>query len=465
MSITNKIIFFFILLDLLLLALLGDLWAIVNTGHFLGELQKRRYDSRLLAEELRRSSDDLTRMARTYVATGEPRFLKYFKEISAIRDGKLPRPDKYENIYWDFIAAQKDYQAGTGEKISIIDHMKSLHFTESELDLLRTAKALSDDLIKLEVQAFNALQGAYQGVYQGDASAYTVKGTPDPELAGRILFSDTYHQAKFRIMEKIDQFFKTLNARTEKEVQEAENRQERYMAIAQFLSLVILGMGTIGFGLFKKDIIRPLSNLSGWIKRMKHGEYDFDAGEYKKDEIGILAKTFSDMATQVSHYIFNLEHVSKTDPLTQINNRVSLDKSLHNEMYKFERYGTPCSIIMIDVDHFKKINDQYGHLVGDKVLIGISRSLANMTRVSDIVGRWGGEEFMIICPNTDLNGGRSLAELLRKHIAGQEFDENIHATVSLGVSVFEKGLSAERAVKNADELLYKAKSRGRNRVG
>lgn len=460
MNITNKIMLYFTLLDLLLFALFGNLWFIFKNEQSLAELQRRRYESRQIAEELRRSSDDLTRMARTYAVTGDPRFLEYFKEISAIRDGKSPRPDNYENIYWDFISAKKNYQPNFGEKISIIDRMKVLHFSELELDILREAKELSDELIKMEVKAFNALQG----LYQGDGDTYSVNGKPDPDLARKIVFSEAYHQEKSAIMEKINEFFKLLNSRTEEEVQHVAKLQKRYMGIALTLSTIIITMGTIGFWLFKKDIIRPLSNLSEWVKGMQNGEYNFDAKKYRNDEIGILANTFSNMASQVQNNIFNLEHISRTDHLTQINNRTILDEALITEMYKFERYGTPCSIIMIDVDHFKKINDSYGHLIGDKVLIEISRILTKMIRLSDILGRWGGEEFLIICPNTDLIGGRALAELLRKHIANHEFDETLHVTVSLGVSVFEKGTSAEGTVKNADQLLYKAKSEGRNRV-
>ncbi len=460
MSITKKTIRCFSVLMSLLLVLLVNLWFIFNNGQTLNRLQKRRYESRLLAEEFRRSSDDLTRMARTYVVTGDPRFLEYFKEISAIRDGKSPRPENYQNVYWDFVSAQENYQGKFGKKISLGDQMRALHFSKVELDMLQEAKKHSDNLMKLENRAFNALQG----LYQDDEGAYSVKGNPDPVLARTIVFSEEYYQAKFRIMKKVNQFYELLDSRTEREVRHVAKRQKGYLANALVLSIVIVGMGFLGFRSIRRDVIRPLNNLSEWIKQMHDGKYNFDVREFKNDEIGRIAHAFVDMASQVSSNICNLEQVSQTDPLTQISNRIALDKVLLNERYKFDRYGTPCSIMIIDIDHFKQINDRYGHPVGDKVLKEISQMLTNTTRKTDMPGRWGGEEFLIICSGTDLTGGRALAELLRKRIANHEFEVVGHITVSIGVSAFEYGKSVEDTVEDADKLLYKAKNEGRNRV-
>ncbi len=460
MTITNKTVLYYSVVLLSLFILAVTLWLVSDSGHTLNELQKRRYESRLLAEELRRSSDDLTRMARTYVITGDQRFLEYFKEISAIRDGKSPRPDNYENIYWDFISAHKNYKSTNGRKISLIDKMKALHFSEAELNLLRDAKGLSDDLMKLETRAFNALQG----LYQDNEGTYSVKAKPDSTLARNIVFSEAYYQAKSRIMEEIDKFYKLLDSRTEQEVSDVESKQTIYQAIALSLSIVIIAMVFLGYGLIKKDVIRPLNRLSGWVKQMHSGEYNFDAREFRNDEIGRIANAFAAMASHVSSNIFDLEQVSQTDSLTQIKNRSALDEALLNEMHRFERYGTPCSILVIDIDHFKKVNDRYGHLVGDRVLIEVAKILTDATRLSDIPGRWGGEEFVIICPHTDLESGRAVAERIRERISNHEFDGVGQVTVSIGVSEFEQGESVERTIQKADDLLYRAKSEGRNRV-
>ncbi|MGI5939978.1 MAG: diguanylate cyclase [Thermoleophilia bacterium] len=460
MSITNKTVLYYSVLLLSLFILAVTLWLVSDSGHSFNELQKRRYESRLLAEELRRSSDDLTRMARTYVITGDPRFLEYFKEISAIRNGTSPRPENYENIYWDFISAHKNHDRKSGTTISLIDKMKALNFSESELSLLQDAKSLSDDLMKLETRAFNALQG----LYQDGEGIYSVKGKPDTILAQNIVFGEAYYQAKYRIMEKIDQFYKLLDYRTEKEVNDVAQLQKIYQAIALALSIIIIVMVFIGYGLIKKDIIKPLNKLSEWIKQMHSGEYNFDAREFRNNEIGMIANAFAAMASHVSSNIFDLEYVSQTDPLTQISNRSALDRALINEMQRFEQHGTPCSILIMDIDHFKEINDRYGHLIGDKVLVEFVKVLRGATRLSDIPGRWGGEEFIVVCPNTDLEHGRAVAERIRKRISHHKFDEVGHVTASIGVSTFEIGESLEQTIQKADELLYKAKSEGRNRV-
>jgi len=456
-SINSKIIIFFVLWGILLMILLGDLLIAMTSERALGELQNRRYQSRILAEELRRSSDDLTRMARTYVVTGDPRFLSYFKQIVAIRDGRALHPEHYENIHWDFVTANKDYQFKTAHQLSIIDEMKTLNFSKMELALLIEAKQRSDDLIKMETQAFKLMQGLYlaeDGVY-----------SPNQKLAREILFSDDYHQEKAAIMEKINTFLTLLHDRTIKEVELRTSLQTKYLGIALLLAFSLFLQSAMGYWFFRKDVAKPLKNLFIWIRAMKSGKYHFDPEPYKNDEIGLLAHTFSDMAEQVSKQIHNLEYVSRTDPLTKLNNRITLNEALQREMSRFERYGTRCSVFILDIDHFKKVNDRFGHLTGDKVLTELADILSNRMRKQDVLGRWGGEEFLIIAPHTDLSNARTFAELIRKSIDQHQFDEVGHITVSIGISEFKTGASIKDVINNADKSLYKAKAGGRNRVG
>lgn len=460
MSITKKTTLFFAVLVLALIALAVTLWYVFDSSRTLNSLQSRRYESRLLADELRRSSDDLTRMARTYVVTGDVRFLQYFKAISAIRDGRAPRPDKYENVYWDLVTAQKTYKSRRGKTISIIDKMKALHFSESELHLLQEAKDLSDALMSIETQAFNALQG----LFQDRDGKYSIYGKPDKMLAQKLVFGKPYHRAKRKIMERINRCYDLIDARTYREVRDIAELQQIYQAIAMVLSVIIMGLILVGFGLIDRDVIKPLNRLSEWIRYMHRGSYSFDAREFSNNEIGKVAKGFADMASQVASNISNLEHVSETDALTNIRNRSAIDKALLNEMYRFERHGAPCAILMVDIDHFKGVNDRYGHLIGDKVLIDVAKVLTAAIRMSDILGRWGGEEFIIVCPGTDVESARFVAERIRSRIAEHRFDGPGHVTVSIGVGEFEKGKSVEHAVQNADEALYRAKREGRNRV-
>lgn len=460
MKISSKILLFFILVSTLLIMLMISLWSVLGNTNRLIELENQRYESRKLAEELRRSSDDLTRMARTYAVTGDIRFKTYFETIVAIRDGEEPRPDNYQNIFWDFVTANHDYTQGKGERVAIAELMGDLYFTSEELMALAEGKVLSDQLLLLEQQAFNAMEG----LFENEGGQYGVKGQPDRELAYQILHGQAYHQAKANIMESINTFFISLDSRTLKQVRGIKGDQQHSVFIAIALSGVLAIFSVLAYFYFNRAIFAPLAQLLISVRQVREGKYHFENKTYKSDELGSLSKAFADMAATVTSHINDLEQVSRTDQLTKINNRIALDEALHKEKYKFDRYHAACSIILLDIDYFKAVNDKFGHLTGDKVLVEIAALLKDSLRKSDVVGRWGGEEFLIICPNTDLETVRVVAESIRKRISEFSFSEAGHQTSSFGISTFEKDYSIESVIDLADKALYRAKQSGRNKV-
>ncbi len=152
------------------------------------------------------------------------------------------------------------------------------------------------------------------------------------------------------------------------------------------------------------------------------------------------------------------------DPLTRIPNRRGLDVRLADEVQRSERYGSAFSILMLDVDHFKEINDVHGHAVGDDVLRQIARVLQDAARGSDFVGRWGGEEFLVVLPESGPDAASASAERIRARIEHEAFEGVGHLTVSVGVATFEASDSVDRLFERVDRALYAAKARGRNRV-
>ncbi|WP_163920661.1 GGDEF domain-containing protein [Photobacterium sp. Alg240-V54] len=156
--------------------------------------------------------------------------------------------------------------------------------------------------------------------------------------------------------------------------------------------------------------------------------------------------------------------LAKTDVLTGLANRLELDARLNHEIERYKRFKYPLSVILADLDHFKNVNDNYGHLLGDKCLVQVSDILNDCSRVVDTVGRWGGEEFLILCPETDLDGAITLAEACRTTIAQHYFPEVQHVTISLGVTTFIAGDTLDMLINRADQALYHAKTNGRNRV-
>ncbi|MZI94896.1 diguanylate cyclase [Vibrio sp. CAIM 722] len=159
------------------------------------------------------------------------------------------------------------------------------------------------------------------------------------------------------------------------------------------------------------------------------------------------------------------EYLAHTDPLTDLYNRTHLDEVAKAEIERAKIYKQQSAIIILDIDHFKSINDNFGHLTGDDVLRSISHILKNNCRTSDCIGRWGGEEFLIVCPNINLNAAIELAERLRHLIATYHFNNVGHITSSFGVTLFKvEDIDIDDVFKRADAALYVAKEQGRNRV-
>jgi len=159
-----------------------------------------------------------------------------------------------------------------------------------------------------------------------------------------------------------------------------------------------------------------------------------------------------------------LQRLSTTDPLTGAYNRRMFMDLLAKELQRVDRYGEPFSLLMFDIDHFKAVNDQYGHDAGDRVLVEMVRLSMDTIRQSDALARWGGEEFMVLLPQTDGDMAYTLGERLRKHIARHTFIGAGHLTVSVGVTSCGSGDTIDSLLKRVDEALYSAKESGRNRV-
>jgi two-component system cell cycle response regulator len=174
--------------------------------------------------------------------------------------------------------------------------------------------------------------------------------------------------------------------------------------------------------------------------------------------------TGSDVEAQYHETIFNM---TITDGLTDVSNKKQLDTVLLKEIPRALRHGRQLALVMIDIDHFKDINDTYGHLAGDSVLRELAMILQKRLRPDDELGRYGGEEFCAILPETPLDGATRIGEELRKMVEEHSFvveGERIKVTISVGVAELQKGMDIKAFYKAADDMLYQAKRTGRNRV-
>ena len=181
----------------------------------------------------------------------------------------------------------------------------------------------------------------------------------------------------------------------------------------------------------------------------------------------VLYSAYQDITSRKNREAL-LKNQATRDPLTSLFNRRYFEDEVSKQILKAKTDGTPFSVLMIDADKFKNVNDTYGHKVGDKVLIELASTSERALRDKDIVARYGGEEFVVFLPGISADQARGVADRLRESIASVVVysDENrpVSFTVSIGVSSFEISDNIDTLIKTADEALYRAKQNGRNRV-
>lgn len=212
-------------------------------------------------------------------------------------------------------------------------------------------------------------------------------------------------------------------------------------------------------------ITRPLVQLEKTALKISMGNFEIDKPEsHSNDEFNLLSQTMYSMAKRLEELVYN-------DPLTGLYNRQLLNIRLSEELARSRRHVRPLALLLVDIDHFKRINDTYGHLVGDEMLIAITSLIAKHIREVDCLARFGGEEFIILAPDmTETNARQQLAERIRSAVANEQFNispakQNLHITISVGLALYPTDAKNERElIAAADQALYAAKYSGRNQV-
>lgn len=228
-------------------------------------------------------------------------------------------------------------------------------------------------------------------------------------------------------------------------------------------SLSLLNSTMVAVGLREGNKVQPEPLPSAHSPAAAPDERDPYANKHAR-VVSKLLRFIDVVTSELEASMQEVTTLSITDRLTQLANRIRLDRVLDEQIELANRYGTPFSVILLDVDHFKQVNDTHGHLVGDDLLVRLARVLIANTRSVDIVGRWGGEEFLIITPNTDINEAAIVAEKLRVALAGVEFPVVGYKTGSFGVAGYVADDNLTKIISRADAALYAAKKAGRNRV-
>lgn len=207
------------------------------------------------------------------------------------------------------------------------------------------------------------------------------------------------------------------------------------------------------------------------VEVLEAGAADYVTKPFHKKELAARVKVhlkLKALKDELRQAHAKLEMLAKTDALTGLGNRLFFDQALSEELHRTARYQTPLSVLLIDIDHFKNVNDTYGHLMGDQVLRGVGRSLRAFVRSTDRATRYGGEEFAVLLSHTDAEHARLAAERLRKQVEGLQHRQDgasVKVTVSIGVcTVTGPNVTSSNFLARADRALYAAKKAGRNRV-
>jgi len=216
----------------------------------------------------------------------------------------------------------------------------------------------------------------------------------------------------------------------------------------------------------KQLISSSLENITQQLQQHQQQEKAAQQQTQQKiDQLSSEIKRLENESSMLETQLQQARHLAFKDPLTQLPNRLAYDERLEAELARFRRTGTPLSMAIWDIDFFKKINDNFGHKAGDKTLQIIGRLLQQHCRKMDFIARFGGEEFVMLLPDTDSQAALIIAEKLRKTIEKTGFNSGGHKiriTVSCGISQFNPDDTAEAVFKRADAALYKAKNNGRN---
>ena len=270
-----------------------------KAGDAVSEAQQSRYASYLLADELRQGSDDLTRLARTYVMTGDPRWEEQYVEILDIRSGKKPRPASPERIYWDFRAANVDPGRGTQGADPLLDLMKAAGFSEQEMGKLQEAAANSDGLVRTETIAMNLVKGL-----GADASgAFTVKVAPDLHRAQEMMHDGMYHANKAKIMKPLDEFFVALDERTQQAVANAMAERDRWFFILESLALLMAVSIVAGAWWAYQRVSRSLQAAVRASDAMAAGDLATAIHPQGPTEVAVLLRSLSNTQAHLAEIV------------------------------------------------------------------------------------------------------------------------------------------------------------------
>ncbi|MFN4235641.1 MAG: diguanylate cyclase [Vogesella sp.] len=448
---------------LLLFAVFAALFALsLYTEWRLDRANERRYQSYLLADELRQSSDDLTRMARSYIASGNPKYRAYYDEILAIRDGRMARPLHYNRIYWDLVFPRQARPQPRAEAASLLSLMQAAGFAPQEFARLAKAKQHSDSLSGVEREAMAMVDRA--------DSLPEREAAPLRAAASLMLNDEAYFLAKARIMRPIDEVYALIEQRTVFEVAQAAQQSRlvraAFMLVAIGLCLLLLRMRR-----YSREVLGcSLRQLYSYIVRLgSQPPPPVPVATGGQDTVlGWLVRTdtrLRQLAQEQEQVQQQLTRQANTDALTGLANRRALLQQLQDWLLlpPTQAWG----LAYLDLDGFKQVNDRHGHAVGDTLLQAVAGQLVMLRPSLLCAARMGGDEFVLLL----LGDADSLLhdmQCLVSDIERLSADTVPAATVSVSIGLLSHAAgpapTLEQVLQQADAAMYRVKLAGKNGV-
>ena len=280
----------------------------LSIGEDIYKSERHRLEALLLAEEMLHSSNDLTRMARTYVTTGNPIYKRYFMEILEIRSGIRPRPVNYSATYWHHVVAGKAVTTSHGEAVSLLERFRRAGLKAEEFALLEEALKRSDELVKLEKRAF----AAYEGLYDNGTGNFTVRGKPDRELAIQLLFNHEYLTEKAAVIEPVQQFMDLFGGRMQTQSNSRLARLEQQIMTEMVLIFIAL-LATMGIIFYTRlGILQPLAELGSQVAGVTRGILPSRYGKATSNELEKLSQALA-LADAEKQQLLEKERIAKNE--------------------------------------------------------------------------------------------------------------------------------------------------------
>ncbi len=418
-------------------------WLESDELEFRVELEKFNYVSRAV----QKMSDDLTNMSRMYVFTGDEKYKRIYERIIDIRDGHVDLPNHY-HLYLTEIEADSEHEPDVIEGINIDSYYADMDKSYNEI-LLKKARLVSVALSEIELSAFDLLEKGNQ------------------EGARKLLLDSQYLSIKQKVSQSIESS-KVLIDEQLTTFLISKQKQQLWLTILTYFIIASTIVFVVTYNKKIRHIVTfPVKSLDKWGKKVAIGNYKEELNVEVPIELKELKSTMGILANNTDALVTRLQHIANIDDLTNLPNRRAATEYLIKKQQEVTRYEIDCSMMILDIDYFKKVNDTYGHQVGDDVLANLADLVSKQLRSVDFFARLGGEEFIIVMPQCNVNSAYLLAEKIRKvaekHVY-QSITDRMPVTITCGIAALLPKRDVDQSYREADQALYKGKKLGRNNV-